>query len=248
MKFNSQIQASEELCELMGIIIGDGCISVNNRYSEIAIAGDINEEQEYYDTHIIPLFNSCLGIPIMGKEFKGKAYPSVGTYGIYVFNKPIVDFLLSLGLKSGSKINVQIPKWILRDKAYTRAFLRGLFDTDGSVYFQKNYSAKKSKHIAHRISLGSTSKPLVEQVKQVLETLGFHPMTKKPYRGRRDKNTVYGLVIHRKADFQRWLTEIGFSSPKHQTKIEVWKKLGYKQTKTTLQERRNILGILHKCN
>ena len=49
-----------------------------------------------------------------------------------------------------------------------------------------------------------------------------------------------GLIIGKKSD-NKWMRLIGFSNPKHITKIEVWKKLGYCPPRTTYLERLKIL-------
>ena len=135
-----------ELAELIGIHLGDGCISVTKRYSEYALSGDLNEEREYYDNIIVPLFNKIIAIPILNKSIQAKAYPSIGTYGFFIFNKKLVKFFLDLGIKSGSKKNISIPKKFL-NKNLINHLLRGLFNTDGSLYFQKNYATKPNNRI-----------------------------------------------------------------------------------------------------
>ena len=41
------MKIDEDLAELIGIHIGDGCISKNNRYSEYYLGGDLKEEKKY---------------------------------------------------------------------------------------------------------------------------------------------------------------------------------------------------------
>ena len=38
-----------DLAEIIGIHIGDGCISKNNRYCKYYLGGDLKEEREYHD-------------------------------------------------------------------------------------------------------------------------------------------------------------------------------------------------------
>jgi len=59
---------SEEQFELIGMYVGDGCISINNRYSEYALFGDIREEMEYYKSHVIPLFNRTIMVSILNRK------------------------------------------------------------------------------------------------------------------------------------------------------------------------------------
>lgn len=230
----------KKLAELVGICIGDGCISINQRYHEFAISGDLSEEREYYDNHVVPLFNECIAKPFFNKEVMAKEDPSNGVYGFHIFNKDLVQKLLDLGLTKSPKTNVKIPKKFM-GKELIPFVLKGLFDTDGTVYFNKATSGKYSQP---RISLGSISTELVQQVKEALISMGFKPMNKKPYKGKRDKNTVHYVQIYLKKDIDRWMDLIGFNNPKHLTKILTWKNFGFCQPNTSLEERKCNLYML----
>lgn len=230
-----------EIAEILGIHVGDGCISVNKRYKEYALSGDIREEREYYDNWVVPLFSKNIVKPLLNKELVAKEYKKNGTYGFYIFNSKIVDFFLDFGIPFGSKLNIGIPKQILENKKLSKRFLRGLFDTDGCLYFDRNRSAKNPINKVPSIRLGNTSKKLIKQVYSLLLKLNYHPRLTKPYKGKRDKNFVYYVLIYRKNDVKEWMRNIGFKSPKHRTKWLVFKKLGYCPSYTTLSERREIL-------
>jgi ATP-dependent Lon protease len=240
------MKISNELAEIIGIHIGDGCISINDRYSEYAILGDITEEKDYYDEILVPLYNKIIFKKILGREVSPKKYLKNGTYGIMIFDKKVVNSFLGIGLSSGSKLNITIPEIILKDKKYWRPFLRGLFDTDGTIYFNKNYSIKdknKRKHNCPRIKLGLTSKEVIKEVYTMLKELGFNPYLKPPYKGKRDKNPVHSIMLQRIKDIEKFICEIGFNSSKHITKWEVYKKEGYCPPYTTIKQRYQILGI-----
>ncbi len=231
-----------DLAELIGIHIGDGCISVTERYKEYYLGGDLKEEKEYHDNWVSHLFNKKIASSIINKKIKYKEYPSTGIYGFYIFNPLIVDFFNKLGIKSGSKKNIQIPSKIRSNLSLAKRFLRGLFDTDGNIYFDKNRSAKFPKNDRPNIKLGTVSKKLSDQVFNLLIKLGFHPRKKKPYRGKKDKNAVHTILIYRKKDIERYIKEIGFKNPKHFTKWKVFKKIGICPPKTTLKQRKKILN------
>lgn len=234
------MKLTEDLAEFVGICIGDGCISVNKRYSELSVCGDIVEEKEYYLKRVIPLFNKELCKPLIGKEVIGKEYLKNGVYGFKIFNKIIVKYLEKLGLNSGRKINVTIPEKFV-NKELVKAVLRGIFDTDGTVYFNKSTSGIYSQP---RIKLGSTSKKLIFQLKEIIKSLGITSYIKKPYKGKRDTNKIYSIVIYRKEDILKWSKEIGFNNPKHSSKIKIWKNLGKGIPHSTLKERKEILSKL----
>lgn len=230
-----------DLAELMGIQVGDGCISENKRYSELYIGGDITEEKEYHDNWVSKLFNKKVMLPLGKSKIKYKPHPKVGVYGAYIFDKEIVQFFKELGLRSGTKLNVTIPNEILLDVSLTKRFLRGLFDTDGNLYFDRNKTLNQLINKIPIIKLGTVSEPLANQVFNSLFSLGFHPRRKKPYKGKRDKNTVHTVLLYRKADINKFMKEIGFKSSKHYTKWRVFKKFGFCPPKTTLVDRKKML-------
>lgn len=230
-----------DLAELMGIHIGDGCISVNKRYSEYYLGGDLIEEKEYHDSWVGPLFNKKILIPFFNKKVNYKEHPKVGIYGFHIFDKKLVKFFNDLGIKSGPKLNVSIPLKILVDKELLRRFIRGLFDTDGNLYFDKNYSAKEKKNNHPIIKLGTVSRVLAKDVFNSLLDFGLYPRMKKPHRGKRDKNPVYTVLLYRKADINYFINKIKFKNSKHYTKWQIFKKLGYCPSGTSLNQRKAFL-------
>ena len=48
---------SLEIAEFLGWHMGDGCISITDRYSEYALTGDIVEEYPFYCDIVVPVFN-----------------------------------------------------------------------------------------------------------------------------------------------------------------------------------------------
>jgi intein/homing endonuclease len=236
------MKIDEDMAEILGIHIGDGCLSVNNRYSEYYLGGDITEEKEYHNKWVGPLFNKKVMMPLFNKKVNYKEHPKVGVYGFYIFDKKLVDFFTAFGICTGSKINVEVPEKIRNNKKLSLRFLRGLFDTDGNIHFDKNRSAKNPINNVPVIKLGSVSKRLIDQVYEMLLAFDLHPRIKKPYKGKRDKNEVHTLLIYRKNDIDFYIKNIGFKNPKHYTRWLVFKKMGYCAPWTNLQERRKILN------
>ena len=229
------------MAELIGIHIGDGCISVNKRYKEYYLGGDLKEEKEYHDKWVAPLFNKKIAIPLYNKKVNYKEHPKVGIYGFHIFDEKIVNFFNKLGVKSGSKINVSVPKVIKDNRKLSLRFLRGLFDTDGNIYFDKNRSCKLPLNNQPNIQLGTVSKNLVKDVLFMLKRERLNPRLKKPYKGKRDKNLVYTILIYRRGDINYFIKNIGFKNHKHYTKWLIYKKFGFCQPKTNIYERLKIL-------
>ncbi|MCX6706385.1 MAG: LAGLIDADG family homing endonuclease, partial [Candidatus Woesebacteria bacterium] len=63
-----------------------------------------------------------------------------------------------------------IPEWIWTSKLFLKACLRGLFDTDGSIYVTGG-KYKIVNYCSHDFTL-------LKDIKKALEYLGFHPYSK----------------------------------------------------------------------
>ena len=235
------MKIDEDLAELLGIHIGDGCISRTKRYAEYYLGGDITEEREYHDSWVGPLFNKKIMQPVLQKNVIYKEHPKVGVYGFYIFNDKLVSFFEKLGIKAGTKLPIEVPVEIRTNKRLTKRFLRGLFDTDGTIYFDKNRSCKHPINNRPTIKLGGVSRELISQVYCMLKNLGLHPRLTKPYKGKRDKNFVHGVLIYRKEDINYFIKQIGFKNTKHSTKWEIFRLKGYCTPYTTINQRKVLL-------
>jgi hypothetical protein len=240
------MKIDEDLAELLGIHIGDGCISENKRYSEYYLGGDLIEEREYHDNWVGPLFNKKIMNPLFNKNVKYKEHPKVGVYGFHIFDKNLANFFKEFGIASGSKINIGIPNEIVKDLRLLKRFLRGLFDTDGTLYFEKSYTSKHRKNNHPIIKLGTVSNTLAQDVFNSLKKIGLNPRMKNPHKGKKDKNLVYSVILYRKQDIHYYINEIGFKNPKHYTKWQVFKRYGFCPPKTVLKERKKMLSKVSK--
>jgi DNA-binding transcriptional regulator WhiA len=97
---------------------------------------------------------------------------------------------------------VDIPAWIIEDKGFMKGVLRGLWDTDGSVY--------KLRH-GMQMSFSNRSKPLMESTRNILIELGFSPSKITGY--------SYRLYLTRRLDIDKFFSEIGFGNPKHHNRF-----------------------------
>ncbi len=231
-----------DLAEIIGIHMGDGCISKNSRYQMYYLGGDISEEKEYHDKWVSKLYNKKIMIPLYKKPVNYKEHPKVGVYGFYIFDKKIVEFFESLGIKAGPKVHLSVPNEILSNSELGKRFLRGIFDTDGNLYFDRNRSAKNPINNRPTIKLVTISKELINSVYSILKKEGFSPRFTKPYKGKTNKNTSHGVLIYRLDDVRRYISEIGFRNPKHSSRWELYKSLGYYIPRTTLAQRRDLIS------
>jgi flagellar protein FlaI len=154
------IEENYLLAEMVGIILGDGHLSSDGYYLTI----NLNFQDEFeYVLYILKLFESLFKIhPIVVKLPNNKANH------IRISNRYIVEFLTSKGLKLGNKVKNQVgvPEWIKKDEIYHKYCLRGLFDTDGSIF-------PVIKENSLKINFKNNSKPLVRDFKFMCEVLGI---------------------------------------------------------------------------
>ncbi len=86
-------------------------------------------------------------------------------FDVSVYNKKINE-IFGWKLESGKKYKqkIAIPKWIDFNPEYTRFFIKGLFESDGSIYKDRGYTMA---------NLVSYNKEIVDYVITHAITLGF---------------------------------------------------------------------------
>ncbi len=197
---------SSELAELVGIILGDGSIFIK-RYSikasvyQLRICGHITLDRDYLINFVKPLISELFSICPAITFFRNSA--------LYVCcsNKQLVEFLLKIGMEPGDKVRnqVSIPGWIKENKEYLKSCIRGLIDTDGSVFRMSNQDPQLV-----RISFKNHSKNLLVGIREGLILLGFSP------------SKIIGgtqFFLSRKADIEKYINQIGFNNSKHSKRL-----------------------------
>lgn len=232
-----------DLAEIIGIILGDGHIEFNKKYSRttaysIYVAGSLSEDMDYYKNEINPIF-----FKLFNTKFNISSQRNDELI-VRLYSKAIATFITKLGIKLGNKVdNNIIPKIILdSNNLVKRAFLKGIFDTEGSIMFKKDYFSKHSKPI---ISLGMKSYRFILELRNILEGLGFTVIFYKDKYF--DKRNSKQFIIHKinlagKKNLKKYLNIIGFRNPKHLTKIAIWNKFGFYPPRLNLQQRKDVLN------
>ena len=122
------------------------------------------------------------------------------TVDLYVTSAYLVRELRRIGLYSSNKVRdqVSVPDWIFSHPEYQRRFLRGFFDTDGSIYQLKHFNAVQ-------MSFSNLSLPLLDGTRQLLLTLEYHP----------SRVSGHSIYLTRRRDIKNYVKEIGFGNLKH---------------------------------
>lgn len=229
-----------ELAEILGMHAGDGYLRKGN--NEFEMSGDV-EEKEYYDTQVIPLFKKYFKIDIKGKHF-----PTKGTYGFSKSHDNIKKTLLKAGFPQGAKsTTVRAPREILltKEKNIRRAFLRGVFDTDGCVRFDKCTKLadpfKKNFHTYPRILHSTVSKEFHEDLKLLLKKEGYRYCAHERPSKKITENNRFVLQISGNKMCEKWFTEIQPRNPVKSSRHKILNLYGFCPTRTTYEERRKVL-------
>ena len=205
-----------KIAELIGAHCGDGTLYRTTRGLVWELRGAL-DEKGYYFHNICPLLNDLFSLEVVSKFRSGGGN---GCWGVQTSNKEITSFFLNHGFTPGTKTyTVSVPDYILEaDVTIKRAFVRGLFDTDGCLRFER--VNKRKMHDYPRIELGFASKALRDGLRLLLDDLGFRSFIWS------DK-TNFKICLSGKVMLAKWMTEIQPKNPKHLKKYDFWKKNGF---------------------
>lgn len=183
-------EQSALLAEFLGIMLGDGHIS---HFQTIVTLG--TKELAYVQYVQI----------LMQRLFKVKTTISVKKSGhrdVYIGSTLITKWLKEQGLVQNKvAAQVGVPKWIMSDETYMRAFVRGFFDTDGSVY---------NLRFGIQISLTNKSVPLLLALQGMLRKLGYEASEASAYR----------VYITKRRDVERFFKEVAPANDKHRRRFD----------------------------
>ena len=201
------IQLTSELAEEIGIHLGDGFLS--SRRNEYRLKGD-KKERDYYTLFIRQLFKKLYNLEINLKDYEN-------TFGFELCSKSIWTFKNKvLGIKAGRKRYMNFPEIIkVNNKEVLGAFLRGIYDTDGSLSFR---SSKKNKKYYPIIKLCLIAKNIIDGVAEILQMLGLEPYCYQ------DKRGYYNIALNGYARLERYCELIGWHNQKHIKKFDIWKE------------------------
>ena len=188
---------SINLAELTGIVLGDGGITS----SQLKITLNKETESEYIEY-------VCKLLHLLFKEKPGKFFyggKQIKVCNICLNGVNLIKFLAKIGLKPGNKVKNQVcvPFWIIDKRVYYIPCLRGLVDTDGSVYSHR-HTTKGFKCFNYGLTFGNHSQPLLDFAYKVLLKEGFTP-----------KRTKFGVYLYRQEEVKRYFDIIGTHSEHH---------------------------------
>lgn len=207
---------NEKLAELYGAMIGDGCLS--KYYSNYRKRNEVCFMITGH-THDEPYHRNVLQ-PILIKNFGIRGYIWLRKkYNAVLFstsNKEVFNFFKKLGFPIGLKGDkLKIPKSFLLNNKLSIAWVRGIFDTDGTVYnrYSKKYKNNYQKYTYKNIQFHMKSKKVIYQIKKILEKNSIK--TGKIF----DKKGYFGLRIYEQSAVKRFFNIIKPSNNYHKERF-----------------------------
>ena len=214
-----------ELAEDIGHHIGDGHMKIaayggRKRY-RFNYSGDALLDSDYFENVLLPRKRQLYGLNNLKIKSKSTAL-------ILAFSSVELHTLFDgLGVESGKKSNISVPKFIMTGSNDLKiAFLRGLFDSDGSFALKKRH--KQIKYCP-TITISMKSANLYVDVKSLLTALGFlfTSSRRERYDNRFGTYVGYQIDINGVKRLNQWMQLISFKNQRHLGKYEFWRLNGY---------------------
>ena len=197
-----------EEAELFGIITGDGCNTKNN----LDITFGAREEDIPYINHVENnIVRQIPSIKYRLKKTTRKTGQELYRLNFYKEFRDRVQGIGFVGLAHEKKVPLCIR---MGTKEIVAAFLRGYFDTDGTIYSNNN-----------TLEITTCSEILSEEIQIILLNFGIRTRRKFKLNNYRGAWTVKIIGKESKEIFER---EIGFNHPKKKALLR--QHLSYKKT------------------
>lgn len=165
---------SPEMAYVLGLIVTDGCISRSG-----AVSLCIN------DKDLLEKVKKTMGAAHVIKYYGRQE----GLYSFKFSRQKMCEDLARLGVFPNKSLKIQFPDI---PKAFLIDFIRGVFDGDGSVFFEK-----RSPECPLRSSFISSSKGFIETLEAKLRVLG---MPKRSIYQQKTKNAVSYMIRYAHTD------------------------------------------------
>lgn len=200
-----QLEYGADLAYLFGLIVGDGSISKPENGGRYAITTN--------DQETVDFVRDLNKIIFPEKELSVYQKENSNCFSVGISSRHFSEFLDFCGMKGGVTATYKtVPPSILSaPKKYVKEFLRGLMDTDGTVYHNKNKNycivdfCTSSLEMAEQVQMlflnfGITSKLATEKARGNMKIMGVDCYG----------NTSYKVRLTSNASIKTFAKEIGF--------------------------------------
>lgn len=192
-----------QLAELFGILLGDG--GVEHYFMRIYLNRVADNGYEKNVKKILEDLFRGVSVSMWDRPLRG-------TVELQISAVEVCDYLRSIGFDAKSR---EVPKWILSNPDFTKATVRGLFDTEGHLSF-KEYRGKTKTSLYGQLTVTNKNKNILLFLEKSLRDFGYKPT----------KGSGKNIYISNRGDIMRYFDEIGSSNPKLLARLASLQKLG----------------------
>jgi len=193
----------DELAEFCGVLMGDGNLWTNDRKYEITITGNPKDKGhlDFIAGYVIRAIKPRVYYRVRGRGLR-----------LTIYSKMFFLFLTNyLGFGIGSKKSRgAIPSRIAESRNFRLRFIRGIFDTDGSVFT----SDKRGVDNYPTIEITNENSELLLSIRKILDAEGFKTTFRK------SNSNTFKIAIHGNKMIRLWLDVVGSSHPRKRLKME----------------------------
>jgi len=153
----------------------------------------------------------------------------VNRVDVRIHSKEVHSFLSGF-FPQGKKEAIDVPRWVYKTES-SSAYLRGLMDTDGSLFFAKRGVYENNCYPVMEIKV--YDKGFLDQVENLLYCLdiGFY------------RSSDIKIQMNGEDKLRKWRWKVGFSNPNRSSRYFLWNVKNYCPPDTTIDERLRMLGI-----
>ena len=191
------------MAEVVGIYIGDGHIYREGNKFQIGFTGSPKTDIELFEKLKI----------LIKKEWEKDIKFKIRANGLRIAfrSKEISNFLINeLGLfyGEGKCEKVRIPEIIFNNWNLAKYTIRGIMDTDGTVFVSKKPGIERYP----TMEITTTSVFLANQLREILSKKGFRVANIRKSLSKLSKRYAYRVPLYGRDNIKKWINEIGFSN------------------------------------
>ena len=197
------MKITPEIAEIVGIYIGDGHIYRKGNKFQIGFTGNPITDVELFERLV----------ELIKKEFGKYATFKVRANGLRMAfrSKEISDFLikkLRLIYGKGKSEKIIIPEEIANTRDLAKHTIRGIMDTDGTVFVSKKPRVERYP----TMEITTNSLNLANQLRTILLNQNFRVGNIRKSTSKLSKHPAYRVPLYGKENIRKWLRKIGFSN------------------------------------
>jgi ribonucleoside-diphosphate reductase alpha chain len=219
-------EGSEELGVLLGLIAGDGHFTQRGPGQDAAVLNFWNEDRALADMAAATVNRLTAGLAATSRAYAVTPVAVPQRHHVFIRSVLLARALKAYGFTRETKLAVPEVVW-RGSEACVKGYLRGLFQTDGTVNVSSNSQTCS-------VRLTSVHRPLLQQVQVLLANFGVFSRiharrragTKAMPDGRGGHEdyacqTLHELIVDGESR-ERFMREVGFLLPAKREKYEAW--------------------------